>query len=251
MPSFILGLVWKNPNGTFTEEPWQYFSRESLEDALTHARKDGKAGEFGRTFVGVKTVERADVELPEPWGPRKIAAKDAPKLAVLEAQLRGERVSPKAWAPTVLRAKSPAALEKTKWWKYECAFGTGTLSGVLLRECLAKSEKVALEAATVAGESIAHQSTLYEVTPHAVVAMRAMLPLVTPKVRKELQGWLEVITDAANAEAGPTPTAKELRATFVETGTPEFLIENLIARALTGYAAAKAIRKLGKPSKKR
>ncbi|APR81302.1 Hypothetical protein A7982_06649 [Minicystis rosea] len=247
MPSFLLGLVWRNADGSCLEEPWQFFGRESLPAALAAARRDGLAGELGRTFLGVVTV--ADENDPAidhtPWSARRIDPTQAPSLAELDAKLAAAGIDLAAWQEPARTGPSCDAIEHVRWWELECAFGTGTLVAVLLRRCLAEDPEVAADSAELVGECIAHQTTIYSATPSAVAAIADLLPRLSQAPRETLAAWLEVVAESSVDDLrGKTESA--LRATLARTlrkgGTPDWMIDGLIERGVRHAVAAAACR---------
>ena len=58
--NLVLGLVWRNPDGSHTEEAWQYLGTATVDDAVAGACIDRVAAEFGRVFVDVGSVIAVD-----------------------------------------------------------------------------------------------------------------------------------------------------------------------------------------------
>lgn len=223
--NLVLGLVWRNPDGSHTEEAWQYLGTASVDDAVAGACVDGVAGEFGRVFVGVASVIELDDH--DGWNARSVD---------------GTTLHPR---PAGLIASEPASprlnpIEDGGWWRFVCAFGTGTLVGVQLRRCLSADVDVANGAAEIVGEAVAHQMTLYDVTPPATLAMGALLDHVAPPVRETLGAWLDVI--AEQSVDGDEASDGDLRSTFLAEGMPEWLVDDLVARATVSIAGAKGCR---------
>lgn len=243
MPSFVLGLVWRNPDSTCTEEPWQYFDRESFEAALAAARRDGVAGELGRTFLGVATVQKASEW--EPWPSRPLDPARAPSRAELDAQLAAANIDLARWAEPARSGPSLECIERVPWWRYECAFGTGTMVGVELRRCLAVDPEVAAASAELVGECIAHQMTIWSAAPAAVGAIAQILEQPSCSPRRILADWLEVV---AKQSAKPVPdepedvARKKLTKTLQKGGTPAFLIDGLVERGIRHDSAVRACR---------
>ena len=226
--NLVLGLVWRNADGSHTEEAWQYLGATSVDDACAAACIDGVAGEFGRVFVGVGSVTNLDDH--DGWNSRRVDGAIAhPRPAGLVA---AEPVSPRL---------NP--IEDGAWWRFVCAFGTGTLVGVQLRRCLSVDVDVANGAADIVGEAVAHQMTLYDVTPTAALAMGALLDHVAPPVRETLAAWLDVIAEqSAESADGEEASDGDLRHTFLAEGMPEWLVDDLVARATVSIAGAKGCR---------
>ncbi len=82
--NLVLGLVWRNPDGSHTEEAWQYLAATSVNDACDAACIDGVAGEFRRVFVGVGSVIALDDH--DGWNKR---ARLGPATVALRRSLRG------------------------------------------------------------------------------------------------------------------------------------------------------------------
>ena len=209
MPSFTLGLTWKAPDGTATEEPWTYEGVPSLELALALARRDGIAGEFGRTFLGIADV----AVLPE---------------ACAEPETHGPPL---------------ASIEQTPWWRYSCAFGPGTLVGVTLRRVDARDPETAREAAELAGACVAQQGTLYPATAPAIRAMTDLLLCEPCSARDTIAGWLEVVAASAH-EALRSGDLERLRGRLVRALlrglTPGFLVDELADSGIRHTEAARA-----------
>ena len=223
--NLVLGLVWRNPDGSHTEEAWQYLGTATVDDAVAGACIDGVAGEFGRVFVGVGSVIALDDH--DGWNTRRVDGATAhPRPAGLVA---AEPVSPRL-----------EPIEDGAWWRFVCAFGTGTLVWVQLRRCLSTDVDVAHGAADIVGEAVAHQMTLYDVTPTATLAMGALLDHVAPPVGETLAAWLDVIAEqSADSVEG---SDGDLRSTFLAEGMPEWLVDDLVARAAVSIAGAKGCR---------
>lgn len=242
MPSFVLGLVWKNADASCTEEPWQYFDRESLPAALAAARRDGIAGAFGRTFLGVATVESANAE---PWTSRPIDPTRAPSHADLDDQIRASGIDLVPWGEPARAGAPLESIEQVPWWQFECAFGTGTLAGIELRRCAALDPEVAAASAELAGECIAHQMTLYSVTPAAIAAIAELLQRPTVSSRKTLAAWLDVVAKQASATPRdePEPVLREkLRKKLQKGGMPDWMIGDIVERGVRHDAAVRACR---------
>jgi hypothetical protein len=226
----VLGLVWKNVDGSFTEEAWQYLGAASSDDAFDAACADGVAGEFGRVFVGVASV--VDLDDHDGWNTRPFAAGGPLKArpaSIVDSEPRRPRL---------------AEIEDVAWPGFVCAFGTGTLVGVHLRRCLSADTEVAQGAAEVVGEAVAHQMTIYDVTPAATLAMGALLPHVSPAVADVLRSWLDVIAEqcAPDGDVGDGDSDDAVRASLVKEGVPDWLVDDLVARARVSSAGARGCR---------
>ncbi len=222
--NLVLGLVFKNADGSLSEEAWQYLGCAAVDDAVENAHVDGVAGEFGRVYVGVGSV----IALDEHDG-----FNIRPFDSAMSLRARPARVQADApWTQV-------AEIEAVPWWRFVSAFGPGTVVGVHLRRCLAQDVDDAVAAAEVVGEAVAHQMTLYDVTPAATAAMGALLEHVVPAVREVLVGWLDVIAECSGSDAD-SPEA--MRAALVEEGTPDWLIDDLVARAVVSADSASACR---------
>lgn len=244
MPSFILGLTWRDPTGAVVEEPWQYLGQPSLGVALACARRDGLAGQFGRTFLGVTTEQPFD-GASEPWESRPVAADQAPTLAALDHRLLtlgvdlAEHAEPETVGPPL------PSLERAPWWRTECAFGPGTLAGVTLRRATARDPEVAREAANLAGECVAHQTTLYSAAAPAVGVIVDLLGRDGGPTVEPLVGWLDVVASSTlDAQASESDEARRarVRRQLTRGGAPGFLIDGLVERAVRHGAAARACR---------
>lgn len=245
MPSddFYLGLAYRHADGAATEEAWQFFSRASLDAALAAARCDGHAGAFGRTFLGVATVESFDEH--GDWTTRPLPAARIPSLADLDAKLAASGLDLARFAEPTLAGPSPEAVERTPWWQWTCAFGPGALVGVLLRRCLAVDTAVAKDAANIAGECIAHQGTLYPVTPAAVGAIVELLGRAETSPSETLRNWLEVIATRSVDDIPEEPEAvvrKKYRRALKKEGSSLFLLDTLVPRHMVHAAAVRGCR---------
>lgn len=243
MPSFHLGLAYRHPDGTSREEAWQHLSRESLPAALAAARRDGRAGEFGRTFLGVSTVESFDEH--EGWTSRPLPAERVPSLADLDATLDASGLDLAPFAEAPLAAPSPEVIERTPWWRWECAFGPGAMAGVLLRRCLAVDPAVAEDAANLAGECVAHQSTLYPVAPAAVAAIVELLGRPEVSARGALSAWLDVIAEQSVDDLPDEPESvvrERYRRELEAGGAPLFLLDTMVPGHLAHAAAVRGCR---------
>lgn len=225
--NLVLGLVWKNADGSFTEEAWQYLGCASEDDAFAGACVHGVAGEFGRVFVGVASVVALDDH--DGWNERPFTT----GAALRERPARIDAVEP--WSPRLTE------IEDIAWPDLVCAFGTGTLVGVHLRRCLSANDEVAQSAAEFVGEAVAHQMTIYDVTPAATFAMGALLEHVSPPVGEVLRGWLDVIAGQSAPEAGDDSDAS-IRASMVAEGVPDWLVDHLVARARVSVEGARGCR---------
>lgn len=227
--NLVLGLVWKNADGRFTEEAWQYLGCASHDDAFAGACADGVAGEFaGRVFVGVGSV--VDLDDHDGWNSRVFAAGSA----LRERPARIDATEP--------RSPRLAEIEDVAWPSFVCAFGTGTLVGVHLRRCLSDDDEVAASAADLVGEAVAHQMTIYDVTPAATLAMGALLEHVSPDVREVLRGWLDVIAGQCGVDASDDESDEAMRASMIAEGIPDWLVDDLVARARVSIAGARGCR---------
>ncbi|MDI1435308.1 MULTISPECIES: hypothetical protein [Polyangium] len=233
MPSYIMGLAFRHPDGTCTEEAWQFLDRESLPQALAAARRDGLAGEFGRTFLGVSTVEPFDEH--EDWTTRPLPPERAPSLAELDATLAASGLDLAPFREPTRASPSPDSIERAPWWRFTCAFGPGTMVGVLLRRCLAVDPAWAEDAAELAGECVAHQHTVASAAPAAVAAMADLLAMPAVSSRETLRDWLEVIAEESLEELPDEPEAvvkARIQATLEAEGGPLFLLDDLVAAHL-------------------
>lgn len=221
--NLVLGLVFANTDGSQTQEPWQYLGVASVDDAVAGAHVDGVAAAFGRRYLGVGSVVALDGHDQVAGGPFAGAV-----LHAVAAHVDGD-------APTTI-----PEIEAVPWWQLESAFGPGTLVGVHARRCLVDDVEVATAAAEIVGEASAHQMTLSSVTPAAVLAMGALLEQrLAPPVRDALRGWLDVIAESAGDDEIPPA---QLRASLVEGGTPEWLVDDLVARAGRSAVGARGAR---------
>ncbi len=243
MPSFVLGLAFRNPDGTCTEEAWQFLSRESLPAALSAARRDGLAAEFGRNFLGVATVESFDEH--ESWTARPLPPERTPSLAELDATLASSGLDIAPFAEPARCGPSPDSIERTPWWQWTCAFGPGTMVGVFLRRCLAIDPACAEEAAELAGECVAHQRTLASATPAAIAAIADLLAMPTVSVRGTLRDWLEVIAEESSKEL-PVESEAIVRARIQgmleAKGMGLLLLEPLVQRKLAAVPVVRNCR---------
>lgn len=191
---WTLSLVFEAPGGAFQVEPRRVHG--ALGDALAQARREGKAGAFGRTFLGFSAIEQTpqtgavDVLhlLTAETNPVK------PMAELLEPHRHEDDGRTLAETPRHLEL---AGLEAVRWWALESAFGPATQVGVALGRCASTDEQEAKAAAWLVGESIAQQQQLSPVTPHAVPFVVELLCSPQVSCRSVLAGWLHVVIGSA------------------------------------------------------
>lgn len=208
---WTLSLVFEAPDGAFQVEPRRVHG--ALGDALAQARRDGKAGAFGRTFRGFSAIEQTP----------QTGAVDA--LHLLTSDTNPTKPMDELLAPHRHQddgrtlAESPrhvelAGLEAIQWWALEGAFGAATQVGVALGRCASTDPQEAKAAAWLVGESIAHQQQLYPVTPVAVPFVVELLCAPQVSCRAVLAGWLHVVigstVEASDAFSGLIAFAAKL-----------------------------------------
>ncbi|MDP1829136.1 MAG: hypothetical protein Q8L48_38085 [Archangium sp.] len=191
---WTLSLVFEAPGGAFHVEPRRVHG--ALGDALAQARRDGKAGAFGRTFLGFSAIEQT----PQTGAPETSAMVTSetnpvkPMTELLGPHRHEDDGRTLAETP---RCVELAGLEAVQWWALEGAFGAATQVGVALGRCASTDAQEAKAAAWLVGESIAHQQQLYPVTPEAVPFVVDLLCAPQVSCRAVLAGWLHVVIGSA------------------------------------------------------
>ena len=185
--------LYRHVDGSQTEEVWEN-EADSVEGVLALAHRDALAMAGGRELVALTRLE-------ERTG--AIASPPVDPLAAQRTLLAGHGLStlPEPAAETTsLHVDWHANVSSTPWWTTRCAFGSGALAGLALLRCATHNESASARIDWV-GECMAHQSSLYSVTP---VALPFAVDLIVSRVPEweRLAEWLLVIADAA-AEVGP------------------------------------------------
>jgi hypothetical protein len=231
--------LYRYTDGSFTQETWSHTAGD-LQTLLADAHRDARLLACGRELLALIA---ADTGPPETH-----AVPDDPTrnqrwlLAELGLIALPSPSAPPATHPVDWHI-DPTALP---WFVVEGPYGSGCVVALELLRC-ARIDDAGRETAAWLGEAIAHQSTLYPVTP---VALPFVIDLLLARVpgHEMLAGWLLVVAEATASVGRATPD--EAWQTLARQ-VPSILREALETSTKAHVRAALRIQKGWRPLAKR
>ncbi|MEZ4321667.1 MAG: hypothetical protein R3F61_29605 [Myxococcota bacterium] len=215
-----------------TQEVWTHHAHD-IASLLAAAHRDALALRCGRDLVGLIAVE------PGPTEPIAVPSDPAGTQRRLLAELGLRGLPVPAAEPRAHRVDWHTDPLDVPWWSVTSPFGSGSLAGLAAIDCTRRGT-AGTDATTWLGECIAHQSSLYAVTPLALPFVVDLLAARVPG-HEVLAGWLLVIAESA-VEVGPESPEAVWRA--MRDTLPAILRDSMEARTKEHVASGHRIQAL-------